>query len=212
MGPYEIVAALGAGGMGEVYRARDTKLQRDVAIKVLPESFANDPDRLARFQREAQVLASLNHPNIGGIYGFEESGGVRALVMELVEGEDLSTRIARGPIPIDEALPIAKQIAEALEAAHEQGIIHRDLKPANIKVRGRWHCEGAGLRPRESNRPAVVVSRRGGARQLSDHHQPGRPDGRRSAPGHGRLHESRAGEGTRSRPAQRYLGVRRRLV
>ncbi len=136
LGPYEIVAALGAGGMGEVYRARDTKLQRDVAIKVLPESFANDPDRLARFQREAQVLASLNHPNIGGIHGFEESGGVRALVMELVEGEDLSTRIARGPIPIDEALPIAKQIAEALEAAHEQGIIHRDLKPANIKVRG----------------------------------------------------------------------------
>ena len=136
LGPYDIVAALGAGGMGEVYRARDTKLQRDVAIKVLPESFANDPDRLARFQREAQVLASLNHPNIGGIHGFEESGGVRALVMELVEGEDLSTRIARGPIPIDEALPIAKQIAEALEAAHEQGIIHRDLKPANIKVRG----------------------------------------------------------------------------
>jgi len=121
--------------MGEVYRARDTKLQRDVAIKVLPESLADDPDRLARFQREAQVLASLNHPNIGGIHGLEESGGVRALVMELVEGEDLSQRIARGPIPIDEALPIAKQIAEALAAAHEQGIIHRDLKPANIRVR-----------------------------------------------------------------------------
>ena len=135
VGPYEIVAALGAGGMGEVYRARDTKLRRDVAIKVLPESFANDPDRLARFQREAQVLASLNHPNIGGIHGLEESGSVRALVMELVEGEDLSTRIARGPIPIDEALPIAKQIAEALAAAHEQGVIHRDLKPANIRVR-----------------------------------------------------------------------------
>ena len=135
VGPYEVVAALGAGGMGEVYRARDTKLQRDVAIKVLPESFADDPDRLARFQREAQVLASLNHPNIGGIHGLEESGGVRALVMELVEGEDLSQRIARGPIPIDEALPIARQIAEALAAAHEQGIIHRDLKPANIKIR-----------------------------------------------------------------------------
>ena len=135
LGPYEILSALGAGGMGEVYRARDTKLNRDVALKVLPDSFANDPDRLARFQREAQVLASLNHPNIAHIHGLEDSGGVRALVMELVEGEDLAQRIARGAIPIDEALPIAKQIAEALEAAHEQGIIHRDLKPANIKVR-----------------------------------------------------------------------------
>ena len=135
LGVYEIVSLLGAGGMGEVYRARDTKLNRDVAIKVLPDSFANDAERLARFTREAQTLASLNHPNIAHIHGLEESNGVRALVMELVEGEDLSQRIARGPIPIDEALPIAKQIAEALEAAHEQGIIHRDLKPANIKVR-----------------------------------------------------------------------------
>lgn len=117
--------------MGEVYRARDTKLNRDVAIKVLPESFALDADRLARFTREAQVLASLNHPNIAAIYGLEAT----ALVMELVEGEDLSQRIARGPIPLDEALPIARQIAEALEGAHEQGIVHRDLKPANIKVR-----------------------------------------------------------------------------
>ena len=121
--------------MGEVYRATDTKLKRQVAIKILPPSFAADHDRLARFQREAEVLASLNHPNIAAIYGLEESGGITALVMELVEGEDLSQRIARGAIPIDEALPIAKQIAEALEAAHEQGIIHRDLKPANIKVR-----------------------------------------------------------------------------
>src|SRR6266487_2841055 len=121
--------------MGQVYRARDTTLNRNVALKVLPDSFANDPERLARFQREAQVLASLNHPNIAHIHGLEESSGVRALVMELVEGEDLSQRIARGSIPIDEALPIAKQIADALEAAHEQGIIHRDLKPANIKVR-----------------------------------------------------------------------------
>jgi Tol biopolymer transport system component len=121
--------------MGQVYRARDTKLNRDVALKVLPDSFANDPDRLARFQREAQVLASLNHPNIAHIHGLEDNGGVRALVMELVEGEDLAQRLARGAIPIEEALPIAKQIAEALEAAHEQGIIHRDLKPANIKVR-----------------------------------------------------------------------------
>src|SRR5471030_2205100 len=121
--------------MGQVFRATDTNLKRQVAIKILPPSLAADHDRLARFQREAEVLASLNHPHIAGIYGLEESGGVSALVMELVEGEDLSQRIARGPIPIDEALPIAKQIAEALEAAHEQGIIHRDLKPANIKVR-----------------------------------------------------------------------------
>src|SRR5215475_8516063 len=121
--------------MGEVYRARDTRLKRDVALKILPESFANDPDRLARFQREAEVLASLNHPHIAQIYGIEESNNTRALVMELVEGEDLSERIARGPIPIDEALPIAKQVAEALEAAHEHGIIHRDLKPANIKIK-----------------------------------------------------------------------------
>jgi Tol biopolymer transport system component len=135
IGPYEIVGSLGAGGMGEVYRARDSKLNRDVAIKVLPESFAHDPDRLIRFEREAQVLATLNHPNIAHIYGLESSSGAGALVMELVEGEDLSELIARGPIPFADALPIAKQIADALEAAHELGIIHRDLKPANIKVR-----------------------------------------------------------------------------
>jgi serine/threonine protein kinase len=132
---YEIIGALGAGGMGEVYRARDTKLQRDVALKILPDLFAADPDRLARFEREAQLLASLNHPNIATIHGFEESRGVRALVLELVEGPTLAHRIARGPMPLDEALPVARQIAEALEAAHEHGIIHRDLKPANIKVR-----------------------------------------------------------------------------
>ena len=135
LGPYEIVAPIGAGGMGEVYRARDTKLNRDVALKILPDAFAGDPDRLARFTREAQTLASLNHPNIAHIHGLEEGNGVRALVMELVEGEDLAVRIARGPIPLDEALPIARQMADALEAAHEQGIIHRDLKPANVKVR-----------------------------------------------------------------------------
>ena len=121
--------------MGQVYRATDTRLKRQVAIKILPPSLAADHDRLARFQREAEVLASLNHPHIAGIYGLEESDGVFALVMELVEGEDLSQRIARGAIGLDEALPIAQQIAEALEAAHEQGIIHRDLKPANVKVR-----------------------------------------------------------------------------
>jgi serine/threonine protein kinase len=121
--------------MGEVYRATDTKLKRQVAIKILPPSLAADHDRLARFQREAEVLASLNHPHIAGIYGLEESAGVTALVMELVEGEDLSQRIARGALPLDETLPIAKQIADALEAAHAQGIVHRDLKPANIKLR-----------------------------------------------------------------------------
>ncbi len=135
IGPYEVLSLLGAGGMGEVYRARDTALNRDVALKVLPDLFAGDAERLARFTREAQTLAALNHPNIAHIHGLESSGGVRALVMELVEGEDLSQRIARGAVPIDEALPIARQIAEALEAAHEQGIIHRDLKPANIKLR-----------------------------------------------------------------------------
>src|SRR5512145_417742 len=135
LGAYQIVGVLGAGGMGEVYRARDTKLNREVALKILPESFALDPDRLARFRREAQVLASLNHPNIGAIYGFEESNGTQALVLELVDGPTLADRIAQGPIPLDEALPLARQIAEALEAAHEQAIVHRDLKPANIKLR-----------------------------------------------------------------------------
>ena len=135
LGVYEITVQIGEGGMGAVYRATDTSLSRQVAIKVLPDAFAADPDRLARFEREAKTLASLNHPHIAAIYAIEKSAGVTALVMELVEGEDLSQRIAKGAIPLDEALPIAKQIAEALEAAHEQGIIHRDLKPANIKVR-----------------------------------------------------------------------------
>ena len=135
LGPYAIVAPLGAGAMGEVYRATDTNLDREVAIKVLPASFALDADRVARFTREAKTLASLNHPNIAAIYGLEKTPDLTALVMELVEGEDLSVIIARGPIPLLDALPIARQIAEALEAAHEQGIIHRDLKPANIKVR-----------------------------------------------------------------------------
>ncbi len=158
VGPYEVVAPLGAGGMGEVYRARDTKLGRDVALKILPESFAADPDRLMRFEREAKALAALNHPNIAQIYGFEGDigrtegpasagpgpggllpappvSGSLALVIELVEGDDLSARIARGPIPLDDALPVARQVALALEAAHEAGIVHRDLKPANIKIR-----------------------------------------------------------------------------
>ena len=135
IGPYDVVAKLGEGGMGEVYRGRDTKLGRDVALKVLPASLAGDADRLARFRREAQVLAALNHPNIAHIHGFEDSGDVHALVMELVEGPTLAERIGSGPMAPADALPIARQIAEAMDAAHEQGIIHRDLKPANIKVR-----------------------------------------------------------------------------
>ncbi len=134
LGPYEVVVPLGAGGMGEVYRARDTRLGRDVALKVLPEAYTRDPQRMARFEREAKVLASLNHANIASIYGLEESGTSRALVMELVEGPTLADRIKQGPIPLEEALPMAKQVAEALEYAHERGIIHRDLKPANVKV------------------------------------------------------------------------------
>src|SRR4029453_6627083 len=146
LGSFEILALIGSGGMGEVFRARDTKLNRDVAVKVLPDQFAVDPDRLARFRREAQILPALNHPNIGQIYGIEESGGVPAIVMELVDGETLDPRLktrvppdgARGvsrALPLDEALSVARQIVDALGAAHEQGIIHRDLKPANIKVR-----------------------------------------------------------------------------
>jgi serine/threonine-protein kinase len=140
LGPYEILSPLGAGGMGEVYRARDTKLGRDVAIKILPAAFAADADRLARFQREAQLLASLNHPSIAAIYGIEDSTDATALVLELVDGLTLAERIDAQPahasgLPLDDALAIAKQIAEAVEAAHEQGIIHRDLKPANVKVR-----------------------------------------------------------------------------
>jgi Tol biopolymer transport system component len=135
VGPYEVIAQIGEGGMGEVYRATDTNLGRQVALKVLRDAFAQDPERLARFEREAKTLAALNHPNIAIIHGFEKTSAVSALVMELVEGPTLADRIARAPIPIDEALPIARQIAEALEAAHEQGIIHRDLKPANIKLR-----------------------------------------------------------------------------
>src|SRR5262249_32034587 len=131
IGPYEIVNPIGEGGMGEVYEAVDTALGRRVAIKVLPAIFADDAERLARFQREAKTLAALNHPHIAQVYGLERFSGGQALVMELVAGDDLSARITRGPIPLEDALPIARQIAEALETAHEQGIIHRDLKPAN---------------------------------------------------------------------------------
>src|SRR5215831_9530250 len=134
LGSFEIIAVLGKGGMGEVYRARDTKLKRDVAVKILPDEFSRDADRVSRFQREAEVLASLNHPNIAAIYDLQDVNGTRFLILELIEGETLADRIARGPIPVEEALDIAKYIAEALEVAHEKGIVHRDLKPANVKI------------------------------------------------------------------------------
>src|SRR5215831_7300424 len=150
-GSYRIMAKLGEGGMGAVYRARDTKLNRDVAIKVLPSSFAEDPDRLVRFEREAQVLASLNHPNIAAIYGMEE----RALVMELVEGTTLAERIAQGPLPAAEARNVIDQLLDALAYAHEKGIVHRDLKPANIKLtpEGRLKVLDFGLAKALENAP-----------------------------------------------------------
>ena len=134
IGGYEIRSLLGVGGMGEVYRAHDPKLDRDVAIKVVPAGFASDGERLARFQREARLLASLNHPHIGGIHGFEEASGVPALVLELVEGDTLAERLEQGPMPVSDALHIARQVADALETAHEHGVVHRDSKPANIKI------------------------------------------------------------------------------
>src|SRR5215831_9612374 len=134
LGSHEITGLLGKGGMGEVYRGRDLKLKREVAIKILPDEFSRDPARVNRFQREAEVLASLNHPNIAAIYDLEEANDTRFLVLELVEGETLAERIQRGPIPVEEALDIARHICEALEAAHEKGVIHRDLKPANVKI------------------------------------------------------------------------------
>jgi len=161
IGPYEVKSPLGEGGMGVVFRALDTKLQREVALKLLPDHFAEDPDRLSRFQREAQVLATLNHPNIAQIYGLEESENTRCIVMELVDGETLQERLKRGPAPVDEGLQIAKQICEALEAAHERGIIHTDLKPANIKLTkdGAVKVLDFGLaRMREVEGPATNVS------------------------------------------------------
>src|SRR5512143_2429943 len=134
-GPYEILAPLGAGGMGEVYRARDARLAREVAIKALPAEFARDPERVARFEREARLLASLNHPNVAGIHGLEESAGDRFLVLELVEGETLAARLARGAMPVDEAIEVCRQIATGVEAAHEAGVVHRDLKPGNVMLR-----------------------------------------------------------------------------
>src|SRR5579883_974191 len=167
VGSYEFKSLVGAGGMGEVYRARDTKLKRDVAIKVLPPEFSSNPERVKRFQREAEILASLNHPNIAAIYDLQESNGTRLLVLELVEGETLKERIDRGPIPVETALEITKQICAALESAHERGIIHRDLKPANVKLTPDGHVkvldfglakamESASSEPSQSNSPTIM--------------------------------------------------------
>ena len=185
-----------------MYRARDTTLDRDVALKVLPEAFTSDPDRLARFEREAKVLASLNHPNIGHIYGLEQAEGTKALVLELIEGPTLEDRIKRGPIPVDEALPIAKQIAEALEAAHEAGIIHRDLKPANIKVRedGTVKVLDFGLAkaadPTPAGDPDQSPTLTAAATEMGD-------------PGDGGVYVAGAGAGPSSGQADRHLRVRR---
>jgi serine/threonine protein kinase len=157
LGPHEITALLGKGGMGEVYRARDTRLNRDVAIKVLPDVFANDPDRVARFHREAQAVAALNHPNIAAIYDLEVAGGAKFLVLELVEGETLAELLQRGPLPPAEALNVGQQICEALEVAHEKGVIHRDLKPANVKITadGKVKVLDFGLAKALDNAPAA---------------------------------------------------------
>ena len=197
LGVYEILSPLGAGGMGEVYRARDNKLNRDVALKILPEAFTLDGDRIARFRREAQVLASLNHPNIAAIYGFEDSGSTHALVLELVEGPTLADRIASGPVPVDEALPIARQIADALEAAHEQGIVHRDLKPANIKVRtdGTVKVLDFGLAKRSiRSRSASGTERE--RHGVANTHVTRHDDGRGRHPRDRGVHVAGAGEGT----------------
>ena len=157
LGPYTITAPLGAGGMGEVYRARDSKLGRDVAIKILPSHFTADPERRSRFAREARLLATLNHPNVGAIYGLEEIDGVTALVLELVEGPTLADRLARGPLPIADALAIARQLAEALDAAHEKGIVHRDLKPANIVLQGAALASGVPSSDQRARRCSTSV-------------------------------------------------------
>src|SRR4030095_14473371 len=155
LGSHEILALLGQGGMGEVYRARDTKLKRDVALKILPDAFSCDLDRVSRFQREAEVLASLNHSNIAAIYDFQESNGIRFLILALVEGDTVAERIRRGALPADEAFRVAEQICEALEAAHEKGIIHRDLKPANVKItpEGKFKVLDFGLAKALENAP-----------------------------------------------------------
>jgi eukaryotic-like serine/threonine-protein kinase len=175
VGPYEIVSAIGAGGMGHVYRARDTRLDRSVAIKVLSRQFSSDPDRLVRFEREAKTLATLNHPNIAQIYGTEQSGDTHALAMEFVDGEDLAHMLVRGPLPIEDAVSIARQMCDALEAAHEHSIIHRDLKPANVKVRadGTVKVLDFGLaKTIDASRVVSAAERSGITGELAMTHQP----------------------------------------
>jgi eukaryotic-like serine/threonine-protein kinase len=181
LGAYEILTLIGSGGMGEVYRATDTKLRRDVAIKVLPAAFATDPERIARFQREAELLATLNHPNIAAVYGIEESPGATAIVLELVEGETLADLIARGPLEIGEAIGIARQLADALEAAHDRGVIHRDLKPANIKVTpdGKVKVLDFGLAKMAEREAPVSKACRSPRRSVSRRPTPERFSGRR---------------------------------
>jgi serine/threonine protein kinase len=199
MGVYEIVALLGVGGMGEVYRAHDTKLGRSVALKILPDALVSDPDRVARFEREAKVLASLNHPNIAVLYGSEEAAGRHFLVMELVEGETLDARLKPRVLSIDEALAIARQIAEALEAAHERGIVHRDLKPANIKITTDDNvkvldfglAKAVGVDPAASDSGAAGLTH---SPTLTFGRHPGRDD-----TAHGAVHGARTGEGPRRR-------------
>ena len=176
LGACQVHARIGIGGMGEVYRARDTKLGRDVAIKILPRLFTSDPDRLARFEREAHVLASLDHPHIGAIYGLEDADGVRALVLELVNGETLADRIVRGPMPVIDTLTIARQITDTLDTAHEKGIIHRDLKPANIKITpdgivmvcrsNRWRASAVHPRGGRTRRRVVVCGSANRGREM----------------------------------------------
>ncbi len=209
VGPYEIVGAIGAGGMGEVYRARDTKLNRDAAIKVLPAAFAQDEGGVARLRREAQVLASLNHPHIASIYGLEETNGALALALEFVEGDDLARRLARGAIPVDEAIAYAKQIVEGLEAAHEKGIVHRDLKPANIKVTtdGVVKILDFGLAKAYEGDVGQAGSDPSQSPTMARHGTAGG-----SHPRHRGLHEPRAGARQAGRQARGHLGVRRGAV